>query len=379
MLKILKKNRLSALLQIIQLTTVFIVLMFIVSSIIYRINYYAPIKDSLNRNGLCVDVSTAQNLRAESEIRDKFPQATQIWGVLGTNMFLGNTEMDTIIYDSETLSKLYIKLDSGNVSKLQDNSKNYCLISNGLGHDVGDEIEVTSEDKKATLVVAGVISDNQQIMGFTQEQISYKNDYRDFYLSYNSDACVPIVIASENTMKKLGFNGIYTENVIINFPKENFDENTIIQKLSDEWAICHGSCDEFKELSENYISEQLYVILPIIICVLLLTIFTSISSNAINAKRNLRNYGILYLCGATWKKCMRISVVNSCFVSLISLFLSLIVLLIGKITFWHDTVITLGFWQISACLAALFIHVTISMFIPLLMIGRTQPRDVLKR
>ena len=30
-------------------------------------------------------------------------------------------------------------------------------------------------------------------------------------------------------MKKLGFNGIYTENVIINFPKENFDENTIIQ------------------------------------------------------------------------------------------------------------------------------------------------------
>ena len=137
------------------------------------------------------DVSTAQNLRTESEIRDKFPQATQIWGVLGTNMFLGNTEMDTIIYDSETLSKLYIKLDSGNVSKLQDNSKNYCLISNGLGHDVGDEIEVTSEDKKATLVVAGVISDNQQIMGFTQEQISYKNDYRDFYLSYNSDACVP--------------------------------------------------------------------------------------------------------------------------------------------------------------------------------------------
>ena len=78
------------------------------------------------------------------------------------------------------------------------------------------------------------------------------------------------------------------------------------------------------------------------------------------------------------KKCMRISVVNSCFVSLISLFLSLIVLLIGKITFWHDTVITLGFWQISACLAALFIHVTISMFIPLLMIGRTQPKRCFK-
>lgn len=69
MLKLLKKNRFSVFLQIIQLTAVFIVLMFLVSTIIYRMNYYAPIKAAAEEKGFWVDVSTAQNLRTEAEIK----------------------------------------------------------------------------------------------------------------------------------------------------------------------------------------------------------------------------------------------------------------------------------------------------------------------
>ena len=381
MLKLLKKNRFSVFLQIIQLTAVFIVLMFLVSTIIYRMNYYAPIKNVAEEKGFWVDVSTAQNLRTETEIKERFPETTQVWGVLSYNFLHDDTDVDTLVYNDEILDNLFIKLDSGSIDKLNKSDKNYCLISNGLGYSTGDEIELLNEneDNKVTFVVAGVISDNQQILGFTQEQKSYKNDYRDFYLSYNSEMCVPIMITSENTMNRLGIKCIYNEQAIISFSEPNVDENDLIQKFSDEWAMYRGSCDDLKELSENYIQEQLFIILPIIICVLLLTIFTSISSNAINAKRNLRNYGIFYMCGSTWKKCMSYCIINSFFVSLISLILSLIVLFIGKITFWSETVITLGVWQMLACLTALIIHVTMSMLIPLLMIGNVQPRDILKR
>lgn len=379
MLKLLKKNRFSVFLQIIQLTAVFIVLMFLVSTIIYRMNYYAPIKNVAEEKGFWVDVSTAQNLRTETEIKERFPETTQVWGVLSYNFLHDDTDVDTLVYNDEILDNLFIKLDSGSIDKLNKSDKNYCLISNGLGYSTGDEIELLNEDNKVTFVVAGVISDNQQILGFTQEQKSYKNDYRDFYLSYNSEMCVPIMITSENIMNRLGIKCIYNEQAIISFSEPNVDENDLIQKFSDEWAMYRGSCDDLKELSENYIQEQLFIILPIIICILLLTIFTSISSNAINAKRNLRNYGIFYMCGSTWKKCMSYCIINSFFVSLISLILSLIVLFIGKITFWSETVITLGVWQMLACLTALIIHVTMSMLIPLLMIGNVQPRDILKR
>lgn len=379
MLKLLKKNRFSVFLQIIQLTAVFIVLMFLVSTIIYRMNYYAPIKAAAEEKGFWVDVSTAQNLRTEAEIKEMFPETTQIWGVLSYNFLHDDKDIDTLVYNDEILDNLFIKLDSGSIDKLNKSDKNYCLISNGLGYSTGDEIELSNEDSKVTFVVAGVISDDQQILGFTQEQKSYKNDYRDFYLSYNSEICIPIMITSENTMNRLGINCIYNEQAIISFSESDVDENALIQKLSDEWAMYRGSCDDLKELSRNYIQEQLFIILPIIICVLLLTIFTSVSSNAINAKRNLRNYAIFYMCGATWKKCMSYCIINSFFVSLVSLFFSLIILFIGKITFWSETVITLGIWQMLACLIALLVHVTMSMLIPLLMIGNVQPRDILKR
>lgn len=377
-IRFMRKNILSSLLQIVQLTVVLIVVVFMTSTVNYRKLYYSPIKDAVDSDGIIVNLSNSESLTFESDIKKTFPDLTKITGVLSTNLFNNEIEYDVLAYSSQFINNVYMRLDSGSISKLNDTENNYCLISSNQGYKTGDEITFSLEEKEVKFIVAGVITDNQLLFGkYPEIESQFYNDYRDFYSVYSSSTCKPLIITSEKCLDKLGLKGVYSDQVIINFP-EGYDKEKVIQKLSENWAMYRFDTSELKNNSKDYIWGEVYVILPIIICVLLLTIFTSVSSNAISAKRNLKNYGVMYLCGATWKKCTKVSMINSLIICVISSLLSLAILSIGKLTFWSDTVVTIGLWQSMLCLITLLIYIMISMLIPLLLVGNISPRDVLK-
>lgn len=57
--------------------------------------------------------------------------------------------------------------------------------------------------------------------------------------------------------------------------------------------------EDFRENSLVYINGQLIKLVPMLICVIVLVIVSSVSASAVNIKKRLGDYGIYYLCGAS--------------------------------------------------------------------------------
>ena len=64
---------------------------------------------------------------------------------------------------------------------------------------------------------------------------------------------------------------------------------------------------EYNENTLAYINEQYIKLLPILLCVFVIVLAELICSAAMNTQRQLRNYGIFFLCGCNWSGCLKFS------------------------------------------------------------------------
>lgn len=149
-------------------------------------------------------------------------------------------------------------------------------------------------------------------------------------------------------------------------------------KLSKLAGFSYESFEAVNSGSKDYIYEQMTTIFPIALCIFILTAISSISISAINTKRSLRRYAVFYICGARWRSCALISLRKGLITSLISAALAAVFLTVGKQTFMKETVIRFAFVPILVCSAVIAVYTALVMIMPLLIIGRTAPREVLK-
>ena len=99
--------------------------------------------------------------------------------------------------------------------------------------------------------------------------------------------------------------------------------------------------------SEKLVYNQVYLLLPIIICVFLITAISVISVNAITVRRQLKNYAIYNICGLSWKKCCLINLLSSIIMCLIAIIMMVISVVLTKyISFFSQTVIDFGIIQV---------------------------------
>jgi len=134
-----------------------------------------------------------------------------------------------------------------------------------------------------------------------------------------------------------------------------------------------------KKNSLDYIFQQIYILLPILICILILTLVSAISVSALSAKRQLKNYAVYYICGLKWKQCALINFYSSLISVLISFVLSIISIIVIIITdSFGETVIELGMWQILSCILIMTIYVLLSVLLPISIIGNNTPNQVLR-
>ena len=82
---------------------------------------------------------------------------------------------------------------------------------------------------------------------------------------------------------------------------------------------------DLSELNQNsieYLKSDITLILPISLCILILTLINSVAVNAIQTKTNLKAYSIFFICGAKWKVGIIISLLNGLFTWLFGVVLS---------------------------------------------------------
>ncbi len=149
-------------------------------------------------------------------------------------------------------------------------------------------------------------------------------------------------------------------------------------KIAAAWNLDATELTKVYDNSMQYIYQQMYTLFPIAVCIFILTIISTVSISAIYTKRQLRNYAIFYICGARWRTCALRSLKNSAITCGIASILAAAVLIVGKLTFFKETVISFGWWHFGVCALVIILYLALSMIMPLAIIGSNEPKEVLK-
>lgn len=161
----------------------------------------------------------------------------------------------------------------------------------------------------------------------------------------------------------------------------------ILQRRSSDLAVMRiCGCSKVRATPFNrlnfasleYIYSQMNTLFPIALCIFILTVISSVSISAIHTKRQLHNYAIFYICGAKWRSCALLSLKASLMTCGASTVIMAVFLIVGRLTFMKETIITFGVTAFLVCLGVTILYLALSMIMPLVIIRSTQPREILK-
>lgn len=402
--KNLKQNFLMNILIILQMTVVFIIFVSMISTIVSRFSYYNPLKEYLNEQTsfICIpngiNPETGNMLNTTDELYDLVEEEDEIVAQYNFIAYYDDgiepedgedddfESQKFISYDDKFVEMFTPELESGNWFDLDRPVQDVIPVvvsQNNYGLKVGDVITFIDPlfYNEVTAEIIGVLKDNTKIIDMSSSY-SENVDYRYLYRNYKFESEEKtLFITMQRDVADTGLLTQLNGNVIIKY-NDDTSEETIAEnysKLGQMTTLYSTNGSIIKEGSLDYIFSQIYNLMPIFICVFILTLVGAISTSALSAKRQLRNYAVYYICGLKWKQCAVINLFSSLICILISFALSIIAAFIAKATgILGDTVISLGVWQILGCVVIMIIYVLFSIILPLNIIGNNTPNKILK-
>ncbi len=400
----LKKNKFMNTLIVIQLTAVMTILCILVSMVESRMVYYKPFAEEFNSQGYLCEfdegeiIGEKQLLKKLKGTKCEFTYEGEYYVNINSDDVTMENENTYVPY-TDILSDKWInaytpRMQSGSwLNNLPDDGYIHVVVTqdNNLGLKTGDIITLHSYDNDSEkdieekAEVIGVMENKQYLVGFSsfsQTDIANRENFFDMYYTYNSEVeqhwglCVPKAEIEQSRL----YNGEFVVDgmgfILCNGMNEK-EMKEVKNFLTGNDSLYVFSLEELKENSYAYIYEQLYILFPIALCIFLLTLITTISVISISVNKQLNTYAIFYVCGAKWRDCAFISFLYSLIVCVISGLLSL--LAIWVIIQNSLTVINIGFYEVAAMLAAAVIYLILSAVMPLVIIGKTQPKEILNK
>lgn len=402
-LKNLRHNLLMNILTVLQMTVAFVILITMISTIVSRFRYYTPIKEFLDSKGYFYNILNAINpktgytLRTTDEIHDLIEGEDVVaaqytpWLIYSPD---GQEEVPTdeengyidrfVSYDDKFAEIFTPELESGqwfDLNKPVGDVIQVVVSKNNYELKTGDVISLYCFDTEIKAEIIGILKNDTKIID-QSTRLAEKIDYRNFYNDFKperEETQVFLMLQKELIDKSvvMQLNG----NVFVTYPDSTPPE--VIEKGNQAMKQLHSaytsSTEDMKENSLEYIFSQIYDLMPIFICVLTLTLVGAVSTSALSAKRQLKNYAVYYICGSKWKQCALVNFWSS-FISVMSSFvLSIGGIFIAKaLGILGNTVIEFGIWQMSGCAVIIVIYILLSIILPLNIIGNNTPNQVLK-
>ena len=398
---------------IIQLAFVFVMIVFALSSILQNLKYYTPIKNYLGKDGayIFVDnptVDTTKDKKAlsnyskyfddalyskeipiEAELTESELAKAAIEGVTKENPYDANVYG---YYDNVTNLYTPTMIDGEWLSKIdnyndEENVLHAVITENYYGLKVGDIYTQSllisgSGYKNFKIKIIGVMKNGTRSFGMIREyDSSIKLTAKDMFESYDvNQKGIPLVLLSMNELDKYNCVGWLTgTGMMIRF-KDGLSSEEYTEALNATYEI--GSSTEFKEIRENSLKEiknQMTVLAPIIGGIILLVIVSVLSMSAVNTNKQLRNYGIYYLCGCKWRQCAMINTLSIFISEAAAAILAFLALRIAQLTgLLNNTVVAFGKWQLIGCLCIAVITLIVALIMPALIIGKSTPREIIK-
>lgn len=383
-------------LEVFQLFVVFVLLIFIISAVQSRYTVFEPFEQYLSRKGYMVNISS-KTANSPEDLID-----ANNGGECIINEFVevsdGDNKLFCISYSDEFIEAYDPFILNG--KWLDETDETYedrgyipaVVTWRSNGYNVGDVIEskaVTEYNDNGEPVkfvtakykIVGVLQDKTRVASYALNARQPKT-YRDIFNTFSSEFDVHdwLLTRAKDNYACYGEHGAAFGTAFVFCDRASDREYEIIgQKLQDN--IVSAPPVELSVIYDNstdYIYSQLYSLLPIAVCILILALVSAVSVNTIYTKRHLRNYAIFYICGARWRSCALKSFKNSLIVcGIVTAFVTAFVL-IGRKTYLNDVVITFSLVHVAACAAVVVLYLLLSLIIPLLVIGSEEPKEILK-
>ena len=160
--------------------------------------------------------------------------------------------------------------------------------------------------------------------------------------------------------------------------QEEKDYNSRYLMIYGSYSLRQTSA-EMRENSMEYIMDQMDMLIPILVAMIMLTLMSIISSTVIMIRQNMHNYSVYYMMGLTWRQCVAVHGA-SVFIMQFGTFLftMLCIIICKKIGALDGTLFSLGGWQILGCLAVTVLFIVFSFVLSFLLIGKKSAKDILR-
>ncbi len=374
-----------------QLSAVFLILLAIVSSVQSRTEFYLPVKDHLEGEGVyTTSISDENGIINEDDLIKKYPEVDSVFTSYTPDVFYPDSDGKFISYNDEIINMYTPKLESGRWFKSSDNSANtlYGVISSGSGLEVDDTVSVTNVtynqktdptfthpiEKNLTVKIIGVLDEKAQVFG-ADTYITDSDDFRNLYGDYD-ESKMPLLLLSQSQLSKNGVKySISGNKQIIKYKSGLSDEK--IEALNKEFnSVSVMTLNKFSSASKLYVYEQIIKLLPLLICIVLLVIVSTVSISALNVKGGLKTYSIFYVCGSDRGQCLGVCLINSILTASLAVVVSVILMNVGSISgLLGATVIKASSLGILACAIAFILHIICSMVMPITLMSKGTLKD----
>lgn len=402
----IKKDIIVHILTALQLAAVIVIAATTVSSVLAGYKYYAPFSDILRSNGIFCFFSPRANTSpnfdpaqciSDNEMKNFFPE---IGNVISCNLgYSGLTDNEghyidastlQILYDDEVIKRYRPEIKEGRWLNTSENAEcvEAVVTENDLGIEVGDKIKIgfdafEMKDVFQDVLVVGKIADNTRIVGYNNSlegDASFNSLYGtvNFAIEETTIFFMSSNYLSDNTTILQGIYG----PALITFSEDCSDERIeeIRHELSGYNCLASYLLSDVNKNSLSRIYSRLGDLLPIIIVLLIMIMVSGISSSALAARREMKSFAIFYITGLQWKHCGLISLIGSSILALFSAVLSAAAILIIKSTAIGADITIMFRWQtVLAAAAIIAFFILISMIMPMIMLSRTTPKQILTR
>ncbi len=409
-LKMFKSSFKVQIFVILQLAVVLSVSIFMISSVYLRIRYYQPLKEVLESKASATlfsdeytDRKTHKTIRIDyrntGPMAEDFPQDTDTYYTRYRG-YIHNEErtLQVLTYCENTYSLYEPNLIKGDwqdimSSPLTANGEIPVVVYDvGYGYEIGDTFQgnaVTYENADVTLTfkVCGMIGADENIFGNSNTGNGIHN-HNSFYdtpkkLVQNElddeNSKFILAFASQDLIDSLDVVAYFDNCLgIIRYSDDITNEQIVTNtdKLTLKYNRTSENIANVNTLSKKYISYQLFALLPIAVCIAIMTIVSGICTNAVSAKKNTRNFAVFNVCGSTVHGCVGVCALQMVISSAIAILLSVLaVTLAAKIIGFE---IVINAYSVLCCIVVLCVNLVFTLIMPYRIIKSAQPKELLK-
>lgn len=296
---------------------------------------------------------------------------------------MGDIPVRIKIVPDEIIDNMKLSVQSGKWETSSERETVCISAPNRYGISAGDVIRT---DNIGEIRVSAVLTDPCYIPDFTSWS-SMGGVKENFYKKYSviyydeeiSDSEIVLIMsASEFSEIGLEYNAsgfkfiLYDENPTA----ENIAHN---EKIIKENYNCGVPLSSIKYRAELDVKNLLNKYLPVAVCAFIVILIGFINCTAVNTLKQMRNYGILFICGMKWNDCTKICSAYTAIIIFCSVCLSVVAFSVCNIfdisaklglQFEPDNIIISAF--------AILIIFLLNLIVPAFIINRKTPVEIIR-